>query len=84
MTNVHKQIKLNKHIKREGQGATKIFDNRSLANDYRTLIPVLKEGMRVLDVGCGTGAITKDIAKVIGDKGRITGKKILVRETSRG
>jgi ubiquinone/menaquinone biosynthesis C-methylase UbiE len=64
---------VNKLIHRDGQTTSKIFDNRTLANDYRTLIPVLKEGMTVLDIGCGTGAITKDIAKIIGENGKIIG-----------
>jgi len=48
-------MKENKHIERDGQTATKTFDNRSLKIDYRTLEPILKKGMSVLDVGCGTG-----------------------------
>lgn len=63
----------NKHIERDGQSATHIFDNRSLAVDYRTLRPLLREGMTVLDVGCGTGAISKDIANIVGPSGRVIG-----------
>jgi ubiquinone/menaquinone biosynthesis C-methylase UbiE len=63
----------NKVINRDDQGSTKIFDNRTLEKDYRTLIPLLKKGMNVLDVGCGTGSITKDIANIIGDSGKIIG-----------
>ena len=63
----------NKLIKRDGQNATKIFDSRTLEKDYKTLAPLLKSGMSILDVGCGTGAITKDIGKVIGVNGKITG-----------
>lgn len=66
-------MKDNKHIKRDGQTATKIFDNRSLKVDYRTLEPILKVGISVLDVGCGTGSISKDIANIIGKSGKITG-----------
>ncbi|MBC8111531.1 MAG: class I SAM-dependent methyltransferase [Verrucomicrobia bacterium] len=66
-------MKPNKHIERSGQDSTKIFDDRNLIDDYRTLIPLLKKGMTVLDVGCGTGAITKDIAAIIGESGKITG-----------
>ena len=54
----------NKVINRDAS-ATKIFDDRSLAVDYRTLPSLLKPGMKVLDVGCGTGSITKDIAKFV-------------------
>ena len=64
-------MKGNKHIDRESQDATGIFDNRSLDIDYRTLRPILKTRMFILDVGCGTGAISKDIAKVIGDSGKV-------------
>jgi len=66
-------MKGNKHIERDGQEATKIFDNRSLKVDYRTLTPILKEGIIVLDVGCGTGAISKDIARIVGAKGKVIG-----------
>ena len=64
---------INKHIQRDGQQASKIFDNRSLANDYRHLTQILKPGMNVLDVGCGTGAISKDIANIVGENGKVTG-----------
>lgn len=66
-------MKNNKHIERDGQEATKIFDNRSLTVDYRTLEPLLREGMFILDVGCGTGSISKDVAIKIGDSGKIIG-----------
>lgn len=66
-------MKGNKHIERERKAATKIYDNRSLEVDYRTLRPLLREGMTVLDIGCGTGAISKDIAKIVGPKGKVIG-----------
>jgi ubiquinone/menaquinone biosynthesis C-methylase UbiE len=65
-------MKANKYIQRDEQ-ATKIFDNRSLANDYKNLATILKPGMKVLDVGCGTGAISKDIAAIVGANGKVTG-----------
>src|SRR5690606_6792552 len=46
---------------------------RSLKADYRTLEPILKKGMTVLDVGCGTGSISKDIANIVGDSGKVIG-----------
>lgn len=64
---------MEKHIKRDGQSATKIFDNRSLGVDYRTLEPLIQKGMRVLDVGCGTGSISKDMARIVGPSGYVIG-----------
>lgn len=64
---------MNKEIKRDGQQATKIFDNRSLENDYATLIPLLTKGLKVLDIGCGTGAISKGIAEIAGPEGSVIG-----------
>lgn len=66
-------MKPNKYIDRNENSGIKIFDNRSLEVDYRTLHPILKKGMTVLDIGCGTGAISKDIAKIIGPSGQIIG-----------
>ncbi|MGA9639162.1 methyltransferase domain-containing protein [Flavobacterium sp.] len=66
-------MKPNKHIQREAQEATKIFDDRSLKNDYRHLSQILKPDLLVLDVGCGTGAISKDIAQIIGESGKVIG-----------
>ena len=65
-------MKPNKHIQRDGN-ATKIFDARSLSKDYKHLSVILKSGMNVLDVGCGTGSISKDIAAIVGEKGKVTG-----------
>lgn len=64
---------MNKTIHRDHQTTNQIFDNRSLAVDYATLVPLLKNGMRVLDVGCGTGAISNGIAKLVGPAGSVTG-----------
>lgn len=66
-------MKGNKHIERDGQNATKIFDSRSLVRDYRNLVQVLKPGITVLDIGCGTGSISKDIANYIGKDGQVIG-----------
>lgn len=63
---------MNKEIKRNEDSA-RIFDDRSLAQDYRTLMPLLRPGLQVLDVGCGTGAISKDIAQAVEPTGFVTG-----------
>ncbi|MBO9728457.1 MAG: methyltransferase domain-containing protein [Chitinophaga sp.] len=55
------------------EGDSSVLDSRSLANSYATLIPVLREGMRVLDVGCGTGAISAGIAAAVGTAGTVIG-----------
>ena len=64
---------MNKPIHRDSQSSAKIFDNRTLEKDYHTLIPLLKPGMRVLDVGCGTGAISSGIARVVSGNGFVIG-----------
>lgn len=66
-------MKPSKHIERNESSGIKIFDNRSLEADYRTLQPILKKGISVLDIGCGTGAISKDVAKIIGSTGKVIG-----------
>ena len=63
----------NKEIKREGKGTAKLFDERSLEADYATLPPLLKQGWQVLDIGCGTGAISKGIAQKVGPTGHVIG-----------
>src|SRR5690606_15884051 len=63
----------NKIIVRDLKTSTKIYDTRSLEKDYPTLIPILTKGIRVLDVGCGTGAISKGIAECVGPNGYVVG-----------
>jgi ubiquinone/menaquinone biosynthesis C-methylase UbiE len=55
------------------KGTSAVLDSRTLQNSYSTLIPILKKGMRVLDVGCGTGAITACIAEMVGENGSVAG-----------
>lgn len=55
------------------EGTSVVLDSRTVEKDYPTLIPLLKKGMRVLDVGCGTGAITKGIAEMVGKEGFVLG-----------
>jgi ubiquinone/menaquinone biosynthesis C-methylase UbiE len=64
---------MNKEIHRESSSATRIFDNRTLEADYATLVPFLERGLRVLDVGCGTGAISRGIAERVGTTGSVVG-----------
>ena len=53
--------------------ASTILDSRTLHASHRRLAQLLTKGMTVLDIGCGTGAITKDIAEIVGETGRVVG-----------
>lgn len=55
------------------QSDTRILDRRTLQRHHRRLAEMLQPGMTVLDVGCGTGAITAGIARSIGLAGRVVG-----------
>jgi ubiquinone/menaquinone biosynthesis C-methylase UbiE len=45
---------------------------RTAENSAGYLLPHLSEGMRLLDVGCGPGTITMDLAERVGASGRVT------------
>ncbi|MEU3316469.1 methyltransferase domain-containing protein [Streptomyces sp. NPDC006662] len=45
---------------------------RTAANSAAYLIGELRPGMRLLDVGCGPGTITADLADLVGPGGRVT------------
>jgi len=51
----------------------RILGRRTLERDNRVLARLLRPGMSVLDIGCGTGAITSGIAKAVGPTGRVLG-----------
>lgn len=51
----------------------RILNRRTLQRDHRYLARVLRPGMNILDVGCGTGAITADIAKAVDPDGTALG-----------
>ena len=53
-----------------------VINARSLQADHRRLAEVLRLGLRVLDVGCGAGAITRGVAEGTGAAGQAVGMDI--------
>ncbi|MFJ4676294.1 methyltransferase domain-containing protein [Kitasatospora sp. NPDC088783] len=47
--------------------------SRTAANSAAYLLPELRPGQRLLDVGCGPGTITADLAELVGPDGRVVG-----------
>ena len=44
---------------------------RWLQNPQKILKPYIKQGMSVLDLGCGPGVFTVEIAKLVGESGKV-------------
>ena len=49
---------------------------RTAQNSAGYLVPHLGPGMRLLDVGCGPGTITMDLAELLGSTGRVTALEV--------
>jgi len=54
-------------------GTHSVLDRRTLEKDNANLLSLIKAGHVVLDVGCGSGSITKGIAELVGQEGYAVG-----------
>jgi SAM-dependent methyltransferase len=63
----------------------RILNRRTLYRDHAGLVPFLRPGLAVLDVGCGTGAIATGIAAAVAPGGRVVGvdRDAVLLETAR-
>ncbi|WP_104983417.1 methyltransferase domain-containing protein [Sorangium cellulosum] len=50
-----------------------VLDHRTLSRDHRRLAELLRPGLSVLDIGCGTGAITSGVAEAVQPSGAALG-----------
>jgi len=55
------------------RSSPELLERRTLERDHRRLAELLRPGMRVLDVGCASGAITADIARAVQPGGHVVG-----------
>ena len=54
-------------------GAHAILSRRTIANSNTSLLRLVKKGDSVLDAGCGSGSITRDIVDLVGETGVVKG-----------
>lgn len=55
------------------KGTQSVLDRRTLEKDNANLLDVLRVGQVVLDVGCGSGSITRGIVDRVGPEGYVIG-----------
>ena len=67
------RLSLSRYACSVSQSDPRILGCRTLQQDQRYLATLLRPGMAVLDIGCGTGAITAGIAEVVGPQGCVVG-----------
>jgi SAM-dependent methyltransferase len=59
--------------KQQHRSSPELLEQRTLERDHSRLAHLLRPGMRVLDVGCGSGAITAGIARAVQPGGGVLG-----------
>ena len=57
-------------------GTASFLNTRTLATAHKRLAELLQPGQTVLDIGCGTGAITRGIAEAVGPAGWVIGMDV--------
>jgi ubiquinone/menaquinone biosynthesis C-methylase UbiE len=62
----------NKVCRVEHAGALDISLRKLAQNPHAILKPFIKEGMTVLDLGCGPGFFTMEMAEMVGKSGKVT------------
>jgi ubiquinone/menaquinone biosynthesis C-methylase UbiE len=55
------------------KGTNTVLDRRTLEKDNANLLQLLKKGQTVLDVGCGSGSITRGVVDHVGPEGYVVG-----------
>lgn len=60
-------------MSQQHQSSPAVLDRRTVANDHRRLTELLRPGLSVLDIGCGTGSITRGIAEAVQAGGAVLG-----------
>jgi ubiquinone/menaquinone biosynthesis C-methylase UbiE len=62
----------NKVCRVEHAGALDISIRKLVHNPHTILKPFIQEGMTVLDLGCGPGFFTMELARMVGKSGKVT------------
>ncbi len=55
----------------EKAGMLDSFFRRMIQNPKKIIIPYVKEGMKVMDLGCGPGFFTVEMAKIVQNTGKV-------------
>lgn len=54
-------------------GTNAVLDRRTVYNANKNLLDIIQHGQTVLDVGCGSGTITKGISELVKENGAVIG-----------